>query len=117
MWWYLYELLYPWLINCLHRADTVLSEHLESQAGQDKRSGKGNKKKGAKANKKGGKAARPYLTEIASYQAHASMCAGYYKLMVAARMEGKILVPAPLFDKEAVRCSSLTGFSVLYCCE
>ena len=21
VWWYLYELLYPWLINCLHRAD------------------------------------------------------------------------------------------------
>ena len=36
VWWYLYELLYPWLINCLHRADTVLSEHMENMD-RDKR--------------------------------------------------------------------------------
>ena len=28
---YLYELLYPWLINCLHRADSLLAEHIEIQ--------------------------------------------------------------------------------------
>ena len=28
---YLYELLYPWLINCLHRADSLLAEHIENQ--------------------------------------------------------------------------------------
>ena len=27
MYWYLYELLYPWLTTCLHRADTCLLDH------------------------------------------------------------------------------------------
>ena len=31
------------------------------------------------------------------------MCAGYYKLLVAAKQEKKILVPNPQFDKEQVR--------------
>ena len=65
MWWYLYELLYPWLINCLHRADTILSEHLEN-SDKDKKNNK-NKKKPKTSNKKGVKS-RPYLTEIAYYQ-------------------------------------------------
>ncbi len=65
MWWYLYELLYPWMVNCLHRADTVLSEHLET-ADKDKKGNK-NKKKPKPANKKGMKS-RPYISEIAYYQ-------------------------------------------------
>ena len=65
MWWYLYELLYPWMVNCLHRADTVLSEHLES-TDRDKKGNK-NKKKPKPANKKGVKS-RPYISEIAYYQ-------------------------------------------------
>merc|ERR1719450_773381 len=100
MWWYLYELLYPWLINCLHRADTVLSEHLEN-VDKDKKVNK-NKKKPKTANKKGMKS-RPYITEIAYYQAHANMCAGYYKLMVAVKKEQKIMTPNPQFDNEQVR--------------
>ena len=36
-------------------------------------------------------------------QAHANMCAGYYKLMVAAKQEHKILIPNPQFDNEVVR--------------
>ena len=64
MWWYLYELLYPWLINCLHRADTVLSDHLEN-IDKDKKSK--NKKKSKPTNKKGVKT-RPYMYEIAYYQ-------------------------------------------------
>ena len=31
------------------------------------------------------------------------MCAGYYKLMVAAKQEEKILIPNPQFDNEVVR--------------
>ena len=65
MWWYLYELLYPWMVNCLHRADTVLSEHLET-ADKDKKGNK-NKKKPKPANKKGMKS-RPYISKIAYYQ-------------------------------------------------
>jgi len=105
VWWYLYELLYPWLINCLHRADTVLAEHLETQEREKqtgKQGGKQNKKK-VKASTKKTARLRPYLTEIACYQAHSYMCAGYYKLMVAARQEGKIMVPSPQFDNELVR--------------
>lgn len=100
MWWYLFELLYPWLINCLHRADTLLSEHLET-VDREKKLAK-NKKKSKPGSKKAAKS-RPYLTEIAAFQAHANMCAGYYKLMVAARQENKILSPSPQFDNEQVR--------------
>jgi len=102
VWWYLYELLYPWLINCLHRADTVLSEHMENMDKDKKDKGGKGKKKTKAATKKGVKA-RPYLTEIACYQAHANMCAGYYKLLVAARQENKIMIPNPQFDNELVR--------------
>ena len=35
---YLYELLYPWLINCLHRADSLLAEHIETQEREKARS-------------------------------------------------------------------------------
>jgi len=106
MWWYLYELLYPWLINCLHRADTILSEHLEN-SDKDKKNNK-NKKKPKTSNKKGVKS-RPYLTEIAYYQAHANMCAGYYKLAVALKKEKKILSPNPQFDNEQVRYEHRLG--------
>jgi len=100
--WYLYELLYPWLINCLHRADTVLSEHIEN-IDREKREKGGKGKKRTKAMTKKGVKSRPYLSEIARYQAHASMCAGYYKLMVAAKQEKKIMIPNPQFDNEIVR--------------
>ena len=65
MWWYLHELLYPWIINCLHRAETLLSQYQDS-ADKEKKSSK-NKKKSNPANKKGAKS-RPYLTEIAAFQ-------------------------------------------------
>ena len=99
MWWYLYELLYPWLINCLHRADTVLSEHLDNV---DKDKKNKNKKKSKPANKKGVKP-RPYMFEIAYYQAHISLCAGFYKLILAVKKEQKIMTPNPQFDNEQVR--------------
>jgi len=114
--WYLYEHLYPWLINCLHRADTVLSEHLDNQEKEkaSKQGGKQNKKK-VKANIKKGSKLRPYITEIACYQAHANMCAGFYKLMVAAKQEGKIMTPSPQFDNEMVRYEHRFGaFACLF---
>ena len=40
---------------------------------------------------------------LCASQAHANMCAGYYKLMVAARQENKIMIPNPQFDNELVR--------------
>lgn len=98
--WYLYELLYPWLINCLHRADSLLAEHLDFQEKEKAKMSKSKKK--VKASTKKPKM-RPYLTEIASYQAHANMCAGYYKLMVALRLEKKTLIPSSKFDNELVR--------------
>ena len=66
MWWYLHELLYPWLINCLHRADTLLTQHNDN-AEKDKKAGAKNKKKSKPTSKKGVKS-RPYLTEIAAAQ-------------------------------------------------
>ena len=63
----------------------------------------GKSKKKTKASTKKPKL-RPYLTEIANYQAHANMCAGYYKLLVALREERKTLVPNPQFDNELVSC-------------
>ena len=36
-------------------------------------------------------------------QAHVHLCAGYYKLMVAAKKEDKIMTPNPQFDNEQVR--------------
>ena len=88
---YLYELLYPWLINCLHRADSLLAEHIEIQEREKARSVEkvlkkdkkwesfksqcfhhlfsraGKSKKKTKASAKKPKL-RPYLAEIASYQ-------------------------------------------------
>merc|ERR1712098_932389 len=98
--WYLYELLYPWLINCLHRADTLLADHLEAQEREKAKLAKSKKKAKALSRKP---RVRPYLTEIAGYQAHANMCAGFYKLCLALRREGKTLVPHPQFDNELVR--------------
>lgn len=98
--WYLHELLYPWLINCLHRADSLLADHLDTQEKEKARQAKSKKKTKASAKKP---KLRPYIAEIAGYQAHAHMCAGYYKLLVGLREEGKTMVPDPRFDNEPVR--------------
>jgi hypothetical protein len=34
LYWYLYELLYPWLTTCLHRADTYLIEYEQNLEAQ-----------------------------------------------------------------------------------
>merc|ERR1712150_430363 len=105
MYWYLYELLYPWLTTCLHRADSCLLEYenmLEAQQKADKldKHGKQNKKK-AKANKKN-KSIRPHAKEITVYQGYAAMCAGYFKLLVSLKKDRKILIPVESFDNECV---------------
>lgn len=38
--WYLYELLFPWITTCLHRADTYLVEHEQMMESQQKQTGK-----------------------------------------------------------------------------
>ena len=40
LYWYLYELLFPWLTTCLHRADTYLVEHEQIMESQHKQTGK-----------------------------------------------------------------------------
>merc|ERR1712045_1068089 len=53
MYWYLYELLYPWLTTCLHRAETCLLDHETYLESVQKSSGKaGNKKKANKGKAK-----------------------------------------------------------------
>merc|ERR1712020_314163 len=75
MYWYLYELLYPWLTTCLHRADSCLLEYegiLEAQQKAEKsdKHGKQNKKK-VKNNKKN-RSFRPHAKEITVYQGYAA---------------------------------------------
>ena len=106
MYWYLYELLYPWLTTCLHRADSCLLEYegvLEAQQKAEKleKHGKQNKKK-VKNNKKS-KSIRPHAKEITVYQGYAAMCAGYFKLFVGLRKDKKFLIPIESFDNECVR--------------
>ena len=106
MYWYLYELLYPWLTTCLHRADSCLLEYegiLEAQQKAEKleKHGKQNKKK-VKNNKKN-KAIRPHAKEITVYQGYSAMCAGYFKLLVGLKKDKKFLIPMESFDNECVR--------------
>ena len=42
-------------------------------------------------------------------QAHAHMCAGYYKMLVGLRSEGKTVEPNPQFDNEPVRYEHRSG--------
>merc|ERR1712079_592430 len=41
LYWYLYELLYPWLSTCLHKADSHLQEYEQYLENQNKTQGKG----------------------------------------------------------------------------
>merc|ERR1712029_24750 len=111
MYWYLYELLYPWLTTCLHRAESCLLEYDAHLEAAQKNSGKtANKKKVNKGKSKkekqvaGGSAGRrPHARETTFYQGYAAMCAGYFKLVVGLKKGAKIAVPANKFDNESVR--------------
>ncbi|KAK3101940.1 hypothetical protein FSP39_007523 [Pinctada imbricata] len=95
IYWYLYEMLYPWLINALHRADNFLLDHETMADNQQKgRSNKKNRKK---------KRTRTLNKEITLAQAEQSMFGGYYKAVTGFRLDGKMKPPNFRFDKEDVR--------------
>ncbi len=80
LFWYLYELLFPWLTNCLQRADSCLQEHELSLESQQKTAGKNKKKVKGGSGKKNKSTPRPYAREIAHYQGYGILCAGYFKV-------------------------------------
>ncbi|CAK1544585.1 unnamed protein product [Leptosia nina] len=99
--WYLYEFLYGWLVSALGRA--------ESLSGDASR--RSEKRSGAKKLKK---RARPYAREALLCQVLQNMCGGYYKALVAFKLQGKIKRPNSRFDNEAVRYKHrFAPFSVL----
>lgn len=70
------------------------------KAGNKKKSNKGK----AKKDKVGGTAGRrPHAKENTHTNGYAAMCAGYFKLVVGLKKDGKISVPASKFDNESVR--------------
>ncbi|XP_026319501.1 N-alpha-acetyltransferase 35, NatC auxiliary subunit isoform X2 [Hyposmocoma kahamanoa] len=89
--WYLYEFLYGWLISALGRAEGLAGEG--AKRGDSKRSGV----------KKQKKRTRPYAREGLMCQILQNMCGGYYKALVAFKLQGKIRQPQSEFDNEAVR--------------
>ena len=78
LYWYLYELLYPWLTTCLHKADAHLLEYDHYLENQSKNQGKSAKKKPKNSNKN--KKPRPYVKEITHCQAFSTLCSGYFKV-------------------------------------
>ena len=78
LYWYLYELLYPWLTTCLHKADAHLLEYDHYLENQSKSQGKSAKKKPKNSNKN--KKPRPYVKEITHCQAFSTLCSGYFKV-------------------------------------
>ena len=78
-----------------------LKEYEQYLENQNKTQGKGSKKKAKNSNKN--KKPRPYVKEITNCQAFSTLCAGYFKLLLALKKDGKILVPDKSFDNECVR--------------
>ncbi|KAL4716548.1 hypothetical protein ACJJTC_010212 [Scirpophaga incertulas] len=89
--WYLYEFLYGWLVSAVGRAESLGGEGVKRQ--DAKRSGSRKQKKRS----------RPYAREGLMCQVMQNMCGGYYKALVAFKLQGKIRQPQPEFDNEAVR--------------
>ncbi|XP_013177361.1 PREDICTED: N-alpha-acetyltransferase 35, NatC auxiliary subunit isoform X1 [Papilio xuthus] len=87
--WYLYEFLYGWLVSALGRAEALSGEAARRDT-----------KRGARKHKK---RARPHAREGLMCQVLQNMCGGYYKALVAFKLQGKIRQPACAFDSEAVR--------------
>ncbi|OWR50381.1 MAK10 protein [Danaus plexippus plexippus] len=86
--WYLYDFLYRWLLSALGQAETL--------AGDVRRDKKA-------ANRKQKKKVRPYARERLMCQVMQNMCGGYYKALVAFKLQGKIRQPQSEFDNESVR--------------
>ncbi|XP_059048022.1 N-alpha-acetyltransferase 35, NatC auxiliary subunit isoform X2 [Achroia grisella] len=89
--WYLYEFLYGWLVSALGRAETLANEG--ARRADAKRGGARKQKKRS----------RPYAREGLMCQVMQNMCGGYYKALVAFKLQGKIRQPKSEFDNEAVR--------------
>lgn len=89
--WYLYEFLYGWLVSALGRA--------EGLAGECARRADGKKNIARKQKKR----TRPYAREGLMCQVMQNMCGGYYKALVAFKLQGKMRQPQSEFDNEAVR--------------
>ncbi|CAH0695085.1 unnamed protein product [Spodoptera exigua] len=88
--WYLYEFLYGWLVSALGRA-----ENLSGDSGRrDSRDSRRRKTK---------KRVRPYAREGLLCNVMQNLCGGYYKALVAFKLQGKIRQPQSEFDNEAVR--------------
>ncbi|KAL0278733.1 UNVERIFIED_CONTAM: hypothetical protein PYX00_000465 [Menopon gallinae] len=94
--WYLYEFLYCWLVSALSRANSFL---LEQELLPDPHT----KGRGSKRNKPKKKKTQPFGKEITLNQALQSMCGGYYKAMVAFKLDSKVPEVHPEFDNEQVR--------------
>ena len=58
-----------------------------------KKLNKGKSKKDKLPLQSGGHKGHPHVKETTFYQGYAAMCAGYFKLVVAMKEEGKIRVP------------------------
>ncbi|XP_068626946.1 N-alpha-acetyltransferase 35, NatC auxiliary subunit isoform X2 [Battus philenor] len=106
--WYLYEFLYGWLLSALGRAEGLAGETVRRET----------KRSSARKHKK---RTRPYAREALMCQVLQNMCGGYYKALVAFKLQGKIQQPESEFDNEAVRykhrfapLSVLTPPQVLY---
>lgn len=89
--WYLYEFLYGWLVSALGRAEGLANETTKRIEG---------KRAGVRKQKK---RTRPYAREGLMCQVMQNMCGGYYKALVAFKLQGKIRQPQSEFDNEAVR--------------
>ncbi|XP_041975143.1 N-alpha-acetyltransferase 35, NatC auxiliary subunit isoform X2 [Aricia agestis] len=85
--WYLYEFLYGWLVSALGRAEGLAGETKKADA-----------RKGRKMKRR-----RPYAREALMCQVLQNMCGGYYKALVAFKLQGKIRQPQSPFDNEGVR--------------
>ncbi|CAG4979544.1 unnamed protein product [Parnassius apollo] len=88
--WYLYEFLYGWLLSALGRAEGLAGETARRDV----------KRNSARKHKK---RTRPYAREGLMCQVLQNMCGGYYKALVAFKLQGKIRQPDSEFDNEAVR--------------
>ncbi|XP_072945563.1 N-alpha-acetyltransferase 35, NatC auxiliary subunit-like [Epargyreus clarus] len=89
--WYLYEFLYGWLVSALGRAEGLAGE--AAKRSDAKRSCARKQKRRTK----------PYAREGLMCQVMQNMCGGYYKALVAFKLQGKIQQPLSKFDNEAVR--------------
>ncbi|XP_046961065.1 N-alpha-acetyltransferase 35, NatC auxiliary subunit isoform X1 [Vanessa cardui] len=85
--WYLYEFLYGWLVSALGRAENLSGERKDPKRVAARRK----------------KRSRPHAREALLCQVMQNMCGGYFKALVAFKLQGKIRQPQSEFDNEAVR--------------